>query len=112
MENEPDQQALFELQGPDHDGYVWACSPAGRDVWCQNLGAVAKVSEVMSQWLRSINYDEVDGQAQRPLSRRLQERENKARRLAEQTERREQASVEEDDQIDRMIRRNIEDHGA
>ena len=60
MENEPQQEALFELQGPDEDGCVWACSPAGRDVWCQNLGPATKVAEVMSQWLGSIQYDEVE----------------------------------------------------
>ena len=56
----PEQEALFELQGPDEDGCVWACSPEGRDVWCQNLGPVDKVTEVMSQWLGSIDYDEQD----------------------------------------------------
>ena len=60
MENEPEQEALFELQGPDEDGCVWVCSPEGRDVWCQNLGAAAKVAEIMSQWLVSIDHDEVD----------------------------------------------------
>ena len=56
----PEQEALFELQGPDDDGCVRACSPAGRDVWCQNLGQVAKVAGVMSKWLGSIDYDEQD----------------------------------------------------
>ena len=27
MEHEPEQDALFELQGPDEDGCVWACPP-------------------------------------------------------------------------------------
>lgn len=58
MEHEPEQGALFELQGPDEDGCVWTRSPAGRDVWCQNLGPVGKVAEVMSQWLASIDQDE------------------------------------------------------
>ena len=35
-------------------------SPEGRDVWCQNLGPAAKVAEVMSQWLGTIDYDEVE----------------------------------------------------
>ena len=60
MEDEPQQEALFELQGPDEDGCVWACSPAGRDVWCQNLGPTAKVAEVLSQWLGTIDYEEVE----------------------------------------------------
>ena len=59
MENEPEQEALFELQGPDDDGCVWACSPdGGRDIWCQNLGPAEKVTEVMSQWLGSFDEDE------------------------------------------------------
>ena len=62
MDDELEQEALFELQGPDDDGCVWACSPEGRDVWCQNLGPAAKVAEVMSQWLGSIDFDEVEAQ--------------------------------------------------
>ena len=58
MDDEPPQEALFQIEGPDEDGCVWACSPDGRDVWCQNLGPVAKVAEIMSQWLGSIGYDE------------------------------------------------------
>ena len=112
MENEPEQEALFELQGPDEDGCVWACSPAGRDVWCQNLGPAGKVAEVMSQWLATIDYDEVEAQALRPRSRRIEERENRARRLADRTIKREQNAIEEGDSVDAMIRKNIEDHGA
>ena len=36
---------------------------AGRDVWCQNLGPTAKVAEVLSQWLGSIDYDEREAAA-------------------------------------------------
>ena len=43
MEDEPEQEALFELQGPDDDGCVRAC-PADSDVWCQNLGPTQKVA--------------------------------------------------------------------
>jgi hypothetical protein len=36
MNNEPEQEALFQIDGPDDDGCVWACSPGGRrDIWCQ-----------------------------------------------------------------------------
>jgi hypothetical protein len=45
------QEALFQIEGPDEDGCVWACSPDGRDIWCQNLGPTKKVAEVFSQWL-------------------------------------------------------------
>ena len=54
----PEQNALFEIEGPDGDGYVWMCSAEGREVWCQNLGPAGKVAEVLSQWLGSIDYGE------------------------------------------------------
>ena len=60
MDDEPEQEGLFELQGPDEHGCVWACSPEGRDIWCQNLGPTEKVAEVLSQWLGTIDYDEQD----------------------------------------------------
>lgn len=54
MEDQAVQEALFQIEGPDEDGCVWACSPDGRDVWCQNLGPTQKVVEVISRWLASI----------------------------------------------------------
>lgn len=48
---EPDQDALFQIEGPDEDGCVWICSAAGRDVWCHNLGPAPAVIEALSQWL-------------------------------------------------------------
>ena len=57
-EPQPKQEALFQIEGPDEDGCVWACSPRGGDVWCQNLGPKEKVVEVYSQWLASIDVDE------------------------------------------------------
>lgn len=58
MTNNPDQEALFQIEGPDEDGCVWACSPEGRDVWCQNLGSKDKVVEVLSQWLGEVDADQ------------------------------------------------------
>ena len=58
MEDEPEQEALFELQGPDEDGCVWACSREGRHVWCQNLGPVEKVRVVLAEFLASIEQNE------------------------------------------------------
>lgn len=58
MDVQPQQSALFEMEGPDEDGCVWICSAKGRDVWCQNLGPKDKVAEVLSQWLGSVEYDE------------------------------------------------------
>jgi hypothetical protein len=48
MDNEPEQCALFQLEGPDEDGCVWACSTQGPAVWCENLGLREKVAEVIS----------------------------------------------------------------
>jgi hypothetical protein len=56
----PKQDALFQIEGPDEDGCAWICSAEGRDVWCQNLGPRQKVAEVLSQWLGSLDHDEVD----------------------------------------------------
>jgi hypothetical protein len=36
--SEPEQDALFQIEEPDADGCVWACSNEGREVWCRNLG--------------------------------------------------------------------------
>lgn len=59
--DEPEQDALFEIEGPDEDGCVWICSVKptdDKDWWCQNLGPRDKVTEVLTQWLGSINHGE------------------------------------------------------
>ena len=55
MQNEPEQDALFEIEGPDDDGGVWICSAKGRGVRCQNLGPKDAVAERLSQWLASLD---------------------------------------------------------
>jgi hypothetical protein len=55
MADATDQDALFQIEGPDEDGSVWACSPDGRDVWCNHLGSADAASEVMSQWLAAVD---------------------------------------------------------
>ena len=51
--------ASFQLEGPDGDGLVWLiCDAGSRADWCINLGPVAQVAEVMSQFLGSIDEDE------------------------------------------------------
>jgi hypothetical protein len=30
--DEAEQDARFQIEGPDEDGYVWACSTEGREV--------------------------------------------------------------------------------
>ena len=62
MEDEPEQDALFYIEGPDEDGCVWICSAERRDVWCHNLGPKDRTVEVLSQWLASIDADEADDQ--------------------------------------------------
>ena len=47
----PEQDALFDIEGPDEDGCVCTCSNEGREVWCSKLGPAEKVAEVMSRWL-------------------------------------------------------------
>jgi len=66
-DNDPEQEALFDIEGPDEDGCVWACSPGSRrDIWCQNLGPVEKVAEKLSQWLADLD----DASPDSPWSKR------------------------------------------
>ena len=58
QDDDPEQDALFEIEGPAEDGCVRICSTSGRNNWCQNLGPRDKVAEVLSQWLGSIDYQE------------------------------------------------------
>lgn len=58
QDDDPKQDALFEIEGPDEDGCVWICAAAGREDWCQNLGPRDKVAEVLSLWLGSIDFQE------------------------------------------------------
>ena len=60
MDDEPGQDALFYLEGPDEDGCVWICSADLPGQWCHNLGPAVKVAEVLSQWLASIDDAETD----------------------------------------------------
>ncbi len=54
MEGEPEQEALFYIEGPDEDGCVWICSAKAGE-WCHNMGPGDKVVEVLSQWLASLD---------------------------------------------------------
>jgi len=45
------QEALFDIEGPDEDNCVWICSSQGREVWCHNLGPGEKLIQKLSQWL-------------------------------------------------------------
>ena len=54
MDDEPEQEALFYLEGPDEDECVWISS-TDAEGWHHNLGPADKVAEVLSQWLASID---------------------------------------------------------
>ena len=38
MSEEPEQEALFYIEGPDERGCVWMHGTSSRDPWAQNLG--------------------------------------------------------------------------
>jgi hypothetical protein len=54
MDDGPEQDALFYLEGPDEDGCVWICSADMPGQWCHNLGPADNVAQVMSEWLGTI----------------------------------------------------------
>ena len=57
MTSEPDgppQDALFQIEGPDEDGFVWICSNQGRDNWCHKLGPTMPTVAVLARWLASV----------------------------------------------------------
>lgn len=56
--DEPEQEALFYIEGPDERGCVWAHGASSADPWARNLGPQDKVAEVLSQWLGSIAYED------------------------------------------------------
>ena len=58
MEDEPEQDALFYIEGPDERGCVWIYGAQTGVSWSQNLGPVDKVAQALSQWLASIDADE------------------------------------------------------
>ncbi len=60
--DEPEQDALFEIEGPDERGCVWIHGTGSAGTWTQNLGPQGKVAEVLSQWLGSIDYGEKESE--------------------------------------------------
>lgn len=56
MEDEPVQEALFDIEGPDEDGCVWLCDENGHR--CHNLGPTDKVVAVMEKWLAAVQRPE------------------------------------------------------
>ena len=58
VDEEPEQEALFYIEGPDERGCVWIHGANSSHPWSQNLGPRNKVAEVLSQWLGSIDFGE------------------------------------------------------
>ena len=52
-----DRGALFQIQGPDENGSVWATSSEGSEVWRKNLGPVQDVAMVLRDWLWTLDQD-------------------------------------------------------
>jgi hypothetical protein len=55
LEDEPEQSALFYIEGPDEDGCVWIHGASSSDPWTHNLGPANRVAEVLSQWLATLD---------------------------------------------------------
>jgi hypothetical protein len=56
--DEPEQPALFDIEGPDEDGCVWLCNEQGQR--CHNLGPADAVAEKLCVWLCSNGYGEME----------------------------------------------------
>ncbi len=54
MSDEPEQEALFYIEGADERGCVWMQGASSADHWAKNLGPADKVAEVLSQWLNPL----------------------------------------------------------
>jgi hypothetical protein len=54
VDDEPEQEPLFYIEGPDEDGCVWIYGANTSEPWAQNLGPCDKVAEVFSRWLGEI----------------------------------------------------------
>lgn len=55
----PEQRALFYIEGPDERGCVWMHGASSADPWARNIGPADKVAEVLSQWLAFL--DDMEG---------------------------------------------------
>lgn len=58
MDNGSEQDARFEIEGPDEGECEWICSAGGREVWCQNPGPREAVAKAFVEWRGSTRYDE------------------------------------------------------
>jgi hypothetical protein len=53
MDDQPEGNARFSVQGPDVNGCVWISSTAIIG-WQHNLGPADKAAEILSKWLASL----------------------------------------------------------
>ena len=58
MDDEANQEALFEIEGPDEDSCVWLVSGKGQDAVVVNLGPREAVAEKLAQWMAEIDFGE------------------------------------------------------
>jgi hypothetical protein len=56
--DDPAQEALFEIEGPDEDSCVWLVSGKGEGAVVVNLGPREAVAEKLAQWLTEIDFGE------------------------------------------------------
>jgi len=55
-DEEAEQDASFDLEGPDEDSCVWLVSGKGEDAIVLNLGPRKAVAEKLCGWLAQIDY--------------------------------------------------------
>ncbi len=58
FDDEPEQGALFQIEGPDEDACVWLVSGTGQDTVVLNLGPRDAVAAKLTDWLASIDFGE------------------------------------------------------
>jgi hypothetical protein len=56
--DEPEQGALFEIEGPDEDACVWLVAGKGEDAVVVNLGPREAVATKLADWLAEIDFGE------------------------------------------------------
>jgi hypothetical protein len=56
--DEPEQGALFEIEGPDEDACVWLVAGKGADAVVVNLGPREAVATKLADWLAEIDFGE------------------------------------------------------
>jgi hypothetical protein len=58
MNDEPEQDAIFEMEGPDEDSCVWLLYSTDADAVVVNLGPTDAIAPKLTQWLAEIDFSE------------------------------------------------------